>query len=99
MNLTNKLAVVTGAASGIGLEIARTFAQAGAKVAIADLNAEKARGAAGELTRAGHSAMGVAMDVTSEAGVDAGMDAIANAHGRIDVLVSNAGIQIVASAG
>jgi 3-hydroxybutyrate dehydrogenase len=96
MNLTNKVAVVTGAASGIGLEIARTFAQAGAKVAIADLNAEKARGAADELTRAGHSAMGVAMDVTSEAGVDAGMDAIAKAHGRIDVLVSNAGIQIVA---
>jgi 3-hydroxybutyrate dehydrogenase len=96
MNLTNKVAVVTGAASGIGLEIARTFAQAGAKVAIADLNAEKAKAAADELSRAGHSAMGVAMDVTSESDVAAGTDAIVKAYGRVDVLVSNAGIQIVA---
>jgi 3-hydroxybutyrate dehydrogenase len=96
MNLTNKVAIVTGAASGIGLEIARTFARAGAKVAIADLNAEKAKAAANELSRAGYSAMGVAMDVTSESDVDAGTDAIVKAYGRVDVLVSNAGIQIVA---
>src|SRR5262245_45021455 len=96
MNLTNKVAVVTGAASGIGLEIARTFAEAGAKVAIADLNAEKAKAAADELNRARNSAMGVAMDVTREPDVDSGMDAVVKAYGRIDVLVSNAGIQIVA---
>ena len=96
MNLTNKVAIVTGAASGIGLEIARTFAEAGAKVAIADLNSEKAKAAADELNRAGHSAMGVAMDVTSESDVDAGTEAVVKAYGRVDVLVSNAGIQIVA---
>ena len=96
MNLTGKVAVVTGAASGIGLEIARTFAQAGAKVAIADLDKDKSKAAADELTRAGHSAMSVAMDVTREPDVDGGMEAVAKAYGQIDVLVSNAGIQIVA---
>ena len=96
MNLTNKVAIVTGAASGIGLEIARTFAQAGAKVAIADLNSDKAKAAADELNRAGHSAMGVAMDVTSESDVDSGTQAVVKAYGQVDVLVSNAGIQIVA---
>lgn len=96
MTLTGKVALVTGAASGIGLEIARTFAEAGAKVAIADLNRDKAKAAADDLGRAGHSAIGVAMDVTREPDVDGGMDAIVKAYGRIDVLVSNAGIQIVA---
>jgi 3-hydroxybutyrate dehydrogenase len=96
MHLNDKVAVITGAASGIGKEIARTFALAGASVAIADLNAAAAHAAADELARSGARAMGVAMDVTSEADVDSGMAAVVAGFGRIDVLVSNAGIQIVA---
>jgi 3-hydroxybutyrate dehydrogenase len=94
MRLLGKVAVVTGAASGIGKEIARAFQREGAKVVIADLNQTGADAAATEL--GGNDAIGIAMDVTSEAQVDAGMARAVSAFGRIDVLVSNAGIQIVA---
>ncbi len=94
MRLLGKVAVVTGAASGIGKEIARAFQREGAKVVIADLNQAGADAAAAEL--GGNDAIGIAMDVTSEAEVDAGMAKAVSAFGRIDVLVSNAGIQIVA---
>jgi NAD(P)-dependent dehydrogenase (short-subunit alcohol dehydrogenase family) len=66
MRLKDKVAVVTGAASGIGKEIARKFADEGAKVAIADLNQQGADAAAKELDATGKRAVGVAMDVTSE---------------------------------
>jgi 3-hydroxybutyrate dehydrogenase len=94
--LKDKVAVVTGAASGIGRQIARTFAQAGAKLAIADLDDEGARLAAAELNRDGAQAISVTMDVIDEAQVDRAMAAVVEAFGRIDILVSNAGIQIVA---
>ena len=94
MRLLGKVAVVTGAASGIGKEIARAFQREGAKVVIADLNQAGADAAAAEL--GSNDVIGVAMDVTSEAEVDAGMARAISAFGRIDVLVSNAGIQIVA---
>ena len=94
MRLLGKVAVVTGAASGIGKEIARAFQREGAKVVIADLNQTGADAAATEL--GGNDAIGIAMDVTSEAQVDAGMARAVSAFGRIDLLVSNAGIQIVA---
>ena len=94
MRLLGKVAVVTGAASGIGKEIARAFQREGAKVVIADLNQAGADAAATEL--GGNDAIGIAMDVTSEAQVDAGMARAVSAFGRIDLLVSNAGIQIVA---
>src|SRR6202790_1253627 len=96
MHLKDKVAIVTGGASGIGKEIARTFAQAGAKLVIADLNLEAAGSAAAELDSSRRRAIGVAMDVTSESQVDAGMAAAVAAFGRIDILVSNAGVQIVA---
>jgi 3-hydroxybutyrate dehydrogenase len=97
MQLQGKVAVITGAASGIGKEIARSFAEAGATVAIADRNAAAADAAAAELRTAGRRSLGIAMDVTSESEVDSGIAAVVEAFGRIDVLVSNAGIQIVAS--
>ncbi|WP_404713371.1 3-hydroxybutyrate dehydrogenase [Sphingomonas sp. MMS24-J13] len=96
MSLQDKVAVVTGAASGIGKEIAREFLANGAKVAIADLNIDAANATALEFDPSGERAMGVAMNVVDEAQVDAGIDAVAAKFGSIDVLVSNAGIQIVA---
>ncbi len=96
MRLKDKVALVTGAASGIGKEIARTFIAEGAKVVIADLNAQGAQATAAELGGAG-KALGVAMDVTDEAAVDAGMAQTVQTFGKIDILVSNAGIQTIAA--
>ena len=96
MNLNGKVAIVTGAASGIGKDIAKVYLDAGAKVAIADLNIDGANATALEFDPSGQNAMGVAMDVTDEAQVDAGIAAVVAKFGGIDVLVSNAGIQIVA---
>ena len=95
MKLQGKVALVTGAASGIGKAIAQRYAREGAKIVIADLNLEAANAAAAEIAAAGGTAMGVAMDVTSEDAVNAGVAATVAAYGGVDVLVSNAGIQIV----
>ncbi len=95
MSLTDKVAVVTGSASGIGKAIARQFLDQGAKVAIADLNIDAANATALEFDPSGARAFGVAMNVTDEAQVDAGIDAVAARFGGIDILVSNAGVQIV----
>jgi 3-hydroxybutyrate dehydrogenase len=95
MRLKDKVAVVTGAASGIGKEIARVFVREGAHVVIADLNQAGADTAAKDLG-GGERAIGVAMDVSNEAQVDTGMAKAVKAFGRLDVLVSNAGIQTVA---
>src|SRR6185295_8485702 len=94
MRLKDKVAVITGAASGIGKEIATVFVAEGAKVVIADLNQAGADATAKEL--GGPSkAIGVAMDVTDEEQVDTGIAKAARAFGKIDILISNAGIQIV----
>ena len=95
MKLKDKVAIVTGAASGLGKAIAVRFAQEGAKVAIADLDKQAADAAAAEIAAAGGQAIGVAMDVTSEEDVNAGVAATVAAFGGVDILVSNAGIQIV----
>jgi 3-hydroxybutyrate dehydrogenase len=96
MSMQDKVAVVTGAANGIGKNIAKRFLEQGAKVVIADLNLDAASATALEFDPTGERAMAVAMDVTSEAEVDAGIAAVAAKFGGVDILVSNAGIQIVA---
>ncbi|WP_050461337.1 3-hydroxybutyrate dehydrogenase [Herbaspirillum autotrophicum] len=95
MQLKDKVALITGAASGIGKEIALEYAKEGAKVVIADLALDAAKATADEINKSGGKAMAVAMNVTDEAQVDKGIaDAVA-AFGGIDVLISNAGIQII----
>ena len=95
MKLEDKVALVTGAASGIGRAIALRYAAAGARVAVADLQRDPAQAVVEEIRAAGSNGMAVAMDVTDEAAVNEGVEATVRAYGRIDVLVSNAVIQIV----
>lgn len=96
MSLKGKSCIITGAASGIGHAIAERFIADGARVAIADLKADAAEDAAAKLTAKGPGeAMGVEMDVTDEDQVNDGVARVAKAWGGVDVLVSNAGIQIV----
>ena len=95
MRLKDKVAIITGAASGIGKDIAIRFAREGAKVAIADLKLEAADATASEIQAAKGVAMGVAMDVSDEKAVNDGVAAVAAKFGGVDILVSNAGIQIV----
>lgn len=97
MQLKDKVAVITGAASGIGKAIAIEFAREGAKVCIADLSLDAGQVTAKEITAAGGTAMAVAMNVTDEAQVDAGVAQTVAAYGGLDVMVCNAGIQIISA--
>jgi 3-hydroxybutyrate dehydrogenase len=94
-SLDGKVALVTGAASGIGKAIAQVYAKNGASVAIADINQHAADAVASAINAAGGKAVGIAMDVSDEAAVNAGTGAVVEAFGRLDILVSNAGVQIV----
>ncbi|MEB0135064.1 3-hydroxybutyrate dehydrogenase [Actimicrobium sp. CCC2.4] len=95
MLLKDKVAVITGSASGIGKEIAFEYAREGARVVIADLALEAAQATADEIIKNGGQAMAVVMDVTSETQVDDGIAAVVKAWGGVDILISNAGIQII----
>ena len=95
--LQGKVALITGAASGIGRDIAETFAKAGAAVGIADLNLEGAQATADQINAAGGKAIAIAMDVTDEEAVLKGTTQLVEAFGAYDILVSNAGIQIIDS--
>lgn len=95
MTLSNKVALITGSASGIGADCARNLAAKGAAVVIADLNLEAAQAMASEIEKAGGKAMAIAMDVTQEDAVNDGIEQAVRTLGSLDVLVSNAGIQIV----
>jgi cyclopentanol dehydrogenase len=92
MRLQNKVALITGAAVGIGAEIAKRFAAEGAQVVIGDVNAVEARTTSEHIRRSGGSARSVLLDVTKEESWKEALDGIRTAEGRLDVLVNNAGI-------
>lgn len=95
MLLKDKVALITGSASGIGKEIAIEYARQGAKVVIADLALEAAKATAEEIVKNGGTAMAVAMNVTDETQVDKGVADAVNTYGGLDIMISNAGIQII----
>jgi 3-hydroxybutyrate dehydrogenase len=91
----SQVGIITGAASGIGKEIALRYAAEGGTPVIADLNLDAAKATADEIKGKGGDAFAVAMNVIDEAGVKKGVEDVMARYGRIDLLVSNAGIQIV----
>ncbi|GLQ97739.1 3-hydroxybutyrate dehydrogenase [Dyella mobilis] len=94
-SLNGKVALITGAASGLGKAIAELYAKNGAAVAIADINQQAADAAAAEINAAGGKAIGIEMDVTNEDAVNAGTEKTVAAFGSLDILISNAGVQII----
>ncbi|MEC5209193.1 3-hydroxybutyrate dehydrogenase [Psychrobacter sp. PL15] len=94
-DLTGKVALITGAAGGIGRDIAETYAQAGAAVGIADINMAAAQQTVDTIEAAGGRALAIVMDVTSEDAVNNGVQKLVDTFGSIDILVSNAGIQLI----
>lgn len=95
MKLKDKVAIITGAASGIGKEMAMVFAREGAKIVIADMNKQDAEAAASEIKAKGQDAMAVEMDVTNEDQVNQGIVEAIKEYGGVDILVSNAGVQSI----
>ncbi len=95
MRMKDKVAIVTGAASGIGEAIARRYAREGARVAVTDIDLKQAQAVVDDIERSGAAATAVVMDVSDESQVDAGVQRVVDTYGGVDVLVSNAGIQII----
>ena len=95
ISFQNKVALVTGAGSGLGLATAQAFAESGASVVLADWNEKAVRSAAAELTAAGHKALAVVCDVADDNQVEAMVDQTVATFGRLDAAYNNAGIQNV----
>ncbi|MEE3116811.1 MAG: SDR family NAD(P)-dependent oxidoreductase, partial [Pseudomonadota bacterium] len=93
MRLKDRIALITGAGRGIGRAIAEHYGREGARVAVADLTLEAAQEAVDAIEQAGGTAMALAMDVTDEQAVDAGVAAIVDKWGGLDIALANAGIQ------
>ncbi|MBM3255092.1 MAG: 3-oxoacyl-[acyl-carrier-protein] reductase [Candidatus Omnitrophica bacterium] len=92
MRLKDKVALVTGAAQGIGREIALAFAREGADIAVADVNLEKASQTAADIEALGRRSLALALDVTDYEKVEEGLNKILDKLGKVDILVNNAGI-------
>ena len=95
MNISfeNKVALVTGAGSGLGLATVKAFAESGASVVLADWNEKAVRSAAGELAGQGHKALAIHCDVADDAQVEAMVDQTVATFGRLDAAYNNAGVQ------
>ena len=91
-DLTDRVAVVTGAGRGIGLEICRALGEAGARIVVADIDSATREAAATELRAGGADATAMAVDVTDTASVNALAEAVMSKFGRVDILVNNAGV-------
>src|ERR1700740_1144890 len=97
MKLKGKSALITGAGSGIGKSIAQHFALEGALVAVADVNVSAAQLVAKQISSSGSRAIAIQMDVANEDQVNTGVEHVVQEFDALDVLVSNAGIQIINS--
>jgi NAD(P)-dependent dehydrogenase (short-subunit alcohol dehydrogenase family) len=91
-SVVDRAVIVTGAGQGIGRELARQFAAAGAMVVVADLDLDKANTVVDEIRGAGGTGMAAKVDVADETSVDAMVDAVVDERGRIDVLINNASV-------
>src|ERR1700751_5722540 len=92
MRLEDKVALITGAASGMGASMARIFAREGARVVVADVLEEEGRGVVADITRANGAAIFRRLDVSSEAEWKAAVDATLAGYGKLDILVNDAGL-------
>ncbi len=90
--LDGKVAFITGGAQGIGLAVARAYAEQGARIALADIDADKVQAAAGEI---GGDTLGLALDVTDESQTEAALARVVDAFGKVDIVVPNAGILVL----
>ncbi len=95
--LSEKVALITGAGSGIGFEIAKTFAEQGASVILTDLNEENVKNSASSLQELGYNAIGYACDVTNEEQVKEVLSHVIDRFGKLHILINNAGLQYVSS--